>query len=618
MRSRLLPLLLLLALPAGALAQTAPTPLPQKHIPAPVLMELRALENQFDLALVRNCAPERCASKGCVYRDHVVVDLPRNSSLPGLGQTEGLGAVPAQEYLTQARCDFAHEKSVSARDAQALVKRLEQLLSKGWLQVSVSHQLLEPISAALSESPPPKPEPAPVVEPPKPQPPPEPAAPVEWDAKLALRELWVELLPHFAWMIALLLGTLAALVLIWAGRRLGKESMEEKAMLAQLAAGTLGKPAAEAEPAPVVPAAGEPPAAALPTAEQLEERAFLAEQQKLWTDRLARADLAKEEGGMVELLRGWLKDRQFPLLAKALFAFGDRVSQAFPSDGVLASHKVELADYLRDLDEKSLPSDAEFFRKLNHHAISSSLLSQADAESYRSLREEFGTAGLVDLIERLPPRHGALLFAMVPVDGQADVARALGPELRVRLSEQLLGSNRISREEQEQIIEALDSARAGLPLPQPAAPSAHNVPDRGRELDAAGALSALFPHVELDARRELLAEALQRSSGALPHWYEEILFPEMLMKLPAELRADLLLEVDVRGLAGWSSLQPASWQEDFLKQLAPTMQNAVRANQAFDSRAEQLRHAQRGHDELVTALKRLASRGKISFAELLG
>ena len=54
--------------------------------------------------------------------------------------------MPAQEYLTQARCEFAHEKSVAARDVQALVRRLEQRLSKGWLQVTVGRQVLEPIS----------------------------------------------------------------------------------------------------------------------------------------------------------------------------------------------------------------------------------------------------------------------------------------------------------------------------------------------------------------------------------------------------------------------------------------------------------------------------------------
>lgn len=129
--------LLALALPLSALAQTSVTPVPQKHIPSPVLMELRALESQFDLALARDCAPERCVSKGCVYRDHVVVDMPHSSSLPGLGHSEGPGSVPPQEYLTSARCDFAHEKSVSSRDVQALVRRLEQRLSKGWLQVTV-------------------------------------------------------------------------------------------------------------------------------------------------------------------------------------------------------------------------------------------------------------------------------------------------------------------------------------------------------------------------------------------------------------------------------------------------------------------------------------------------
>lgn len=619
---RSLVLLLLLALPGSVLAQAGTvTPIPQKHIPSPVLMELRAIENQFDLALMRACAPERCVSKGCVYRDHVVVDLPRSSSLPGLGQTEGLGSVPPQEYLTAARCDFAHEKSVSARDIQGLVKRLEQLLSKGWLRVDVGHQVLAPVSAELSESPPPKPETPPEpVEPPAP--PPEPVAPQEWDAKLALRELWVELLPHFAWMIALLLGTLAALTLIWAARRVGKESVEEKAMLAQLAAGNLGKdePQAEAkpdEPPPDPVASPEPPGPKLPSPEELEEAAILAEQRRLWTERISQAELAKDEGGIVELLRGWLRNREFPLLTKALFILGERVSLAFPSDGALAEQKVEFADYLRHLDDRKLPSDADFFRTLNQHAISSTLLSQSDAEIFLSLREEFGTVGLSHLIEKLPPRFAALLFAMVPADARNEVARALAPELRVELSEQLLRSNRISHEEQEDLFAALDSARSGLPLPQLSEPSEHQIVDRGREFDAPGALSSLLPQLDAEDRGALLTSALQRSSGVLPGWYEQILFPDMLLKVPKDLRVDLLLEVDVRALAGWSSLQPTAWQESFLAQLAPTMQNAVRANQAFGSRADQLRFAQRGQQELVAALQKLAAQGKVSYQEML-
>ena len=53
----------------------------------------------------------------------------------------------------------------------------------------------------------------------------------------------VSLLPHFSWMIAVFLVTVAALTLIWALRRLGRETIEEKALAAQLAAGSLDKPA---------------------------------------------------------------------------------------------------------------------------------------------------------------------------------------------------------------------------------------------------------------------------------------------------------------------------------------------------------------------------------------
>ena len=319
-----------------------------------------------------------------------------------------------QEYLTEAQCDFAHERAVSARDVQALVKRLEQRLSKGWLRVKVGRELLEPISPALAEPPPPKPEPAPAPEPrvePAAAPSPPPVA--EWDSKVALRELWLALLPHYAWMIAMVLVTLATLLIIWGLRRLGKESLEEKALAAQLAAGSLGgsapaqADAASAEPSPAPPSAPEGEAAA--GAVRGEEDAFVLEQRALWTERMAQAGLAKDEGGP-KVLREWLKAREFPLLAKAVLVFGDRLSEALSSDGELAVRKVEFAEYLREVAEKDLLSDAEFFRRLNREAIASSFLSQADAKTYRSLGEELGPAGIAGLIERLSPRHGALLL----------------------------------------------------------------------------------------------------------------------------------------------------------------------------------------------------------------
>jgi len=610
---------------AFAQASSAVTPIPQKHIPPTVLMELRGLESQFDLALARDCAPEKCVSKGCAYRDHAVVDLPNSTSLPGLGQQQGPGSVPPQEYLTQAHCDFAHEKALPGRDVQNLVRRLEQRLSKSWLQVTVGRQILEPISPSLAESPPPKPEPLPPQYlPPKPAEPPPP--PQKWEAELALRELWVALLPHFAWMIAVVMGTTAALVLIWAGRRVGRETAEEKALAAQIAAGALSAPKEDAakkeeeeKEAEAAAAAHGGNGAASPqmTEELVKELARLEEQKRLWGDRIAQAELGKDEGVVVELLRQWLKAGEFALLAKAIFVFGDRLSMAFSSDGDLGARKVELAEYLRAVDESTLPSDTDFLRTLNHHALASTLMAQPDADAYRSIREDFGSAGVADLIERLPGRAGAILFAMVPADFQHEVARVLPAETRLQVIGQLLASNRLSPEERKSLFEAVDAARAGRPIPAAPKETPHGIHDRGPEFDAAGALSVLFAHVNAEERRTLVSTALQRASGALPRWYEDILHPDMLLKVPEELRADLLLEVDLKGLAGWSSVQEPQWRQHFLAGLAPSMQAAVRANMAFQSRSDQLALARRGHAELVAAMKRLVARGKISFPELV-
>lgn len=591
-------------LASTALAQTAGGPqVPDRHIPPSVMLELRLLENQFDQALGRDCAPEKCVSKGCIYRDHVVVDLPRATSLPGLQTPEGLGAVPAQEYLTQATCGFAHEKNVQPRDALALQKRLEQRLSKGWLKVTITQEVLEPISPSLAESPPPKAEPVPP-EATKPEVKAEPEVPREWEGKVALRELWVTLLPHFFWMIGVVLGTVAVLTLIWGGRRVGKETLEEKAMAAQLAA----PPAPTEEVPPPEPTAPTPPP---------EADGFVEEQRQLWRARIDQAELGKDGGGLLQLLRDWLRAREYGLLAKAIFVFGDRLSAALPSDGELAARKVEFAEYLKGLDEATLPPDAEFFRTLHHHTVSSALLAQSDAETYRSIGQEFGAGGVASLMARLGGRPGALLFALVPTELQREVARGLKRETIVEVARHLLESNRMSSEERSHLFGAIDAARAGTALPAQPKGHAQEIRDRGHECDAASALSVLLAQLPADERKALVVE--HATGGVLPQWYENILFVEMFDRLPApELKADLLLEVDVKNLAAWLSLEPAPVRERFLAELSDTLHNAIRASTQFSSRHEQVRLAAEGHAQLVTSFKRLYAKGTASFSELLG
>ena len=574
---------------------------PQKHVPAPVLDQLRAVEHLFESALARDCASERCTAKGCFYRDHAVVDLPRARSLPGFDETEGPGSVPVQEYLTHAQCEFVHEKTVTARDLQALTKRLEQTLSRGWLKVSVTRQALDPLSPSLTAGPaadaakePAEAAAAAAPAEPAQAPPTQPSA---------ARELWSALLPHFAWMIALLLGTAAVMAIIWALRRLGRETIEEKAMLAQLTGG------AATPEGPLVP--GEGQAAAVSRAP--EDAAFVATQQGLWRDRIADAELGKDHTVIVELLRQWLKQGEFPLLAKAIVVFGDRLSLAFPADGDLAVRKVEFAEYLRQLDERTLPSDTDFFRKLNHHAVSSALLSQTDAAVYHSLRDEFGSAGIAALMARLPPRFGALLFALSPSDFQQDLARSLPTAQRVQVAGQLLLSNRMSREEQTYLFSALAAARMGQDLPPPP-PEA--ISDRGREVDAAGALSLLLEEIPADQRQALFAAARARWQGSLPLWYQNIVHPTLLLKLPAELQAEVLLDVDVKNLGGWLAAQSQGARQAVLEALPASLGNAVRANMSFTSRAELLQVARRGREDVAAALQRAAAGGRLSFDAL--
>ena len=126
-------------------------PLPRSLVPGAIALEVSLLERTFEAALAADCAPERCFPKGCVYVRHQTIDQPRSGSLPGLPVEQGIGSAPAQEYLTEARCEFTHERSINPKDIQALVRRLELRLSRGYRKVAVVPQSLEPINKSLAE-----------------------------------------------------------------------------------------------------------------------------------------------------------------------------------------------------------------------------------------------------------------------------------------------------------------------------------------------------------------------------------------------------------------------------------------------------------------------------------
>ncbi len=567
---------------------------PAREIPPAVLVELQLLENRFELALAADCDAGLCYSKGCVWLDHAVADQRRASSMPGLGAEPGPSAVASQEYLTRAQCSFAHETTLGSANAQTMVRRLQGRLTQGWTVVSVDHEALPPllpptpVEPELDEA---LPEP----------PPPVPPTPEAWTAAAAGRELWNTLLPHFFWMIGAALVTIAATTLIWAWRRVGRVSVEEQALLAQLS---------QPEPTP----AADPPASEERAMGEA-DRAFVAAQEASWKSTLEAMDPEHPDPELQALVRERLRAGDLRLLAKAVLRFPDHFPTVFPNDGETATAKLELAELLQTVRDDALPGDVEFFTSLQRHALAATLSSQPDARIVRSLREDFGAAGLVELIGTLPARIGALLFALSPPVEQHEMVRLLAPPRAAGLCRQLLRSNRMDPSETRAVFEVLRGARDETT--GPAALPTGEITDRGVTFDAAGALAALLPSLSPHDRATLFDDALDRTHGNLPAWTRGILTPDMLFTLHPESRADLLLEVDAEPLAAWFSLVDADTRTRLLDGLPDSLRVTIQAPSSFHSRERQLSLAGRGRRDLAKSFQRQLARARIPFERAL-
>ncbi len=572
----------LLSLALGtALAQSGP---PDRRIPPTVLSEVALLENRFEVALAQDCAAERCYPKGCVYVDHAVSDRGPSASLPGLGLEPVPEPESAQAHLTRARCAFAHEEDIDTEDVAALARRLGTKLSAGWVAVSVSHQPLKTLPEYLREAPEPEVE----VDEPEPEPEPKPEPP-----RSKTRELWEALLPHFWWMLGIGLLTLAGTLLIWALRRVGQPSIEDRMLLAELERG---------EPAP-------PPVATVEVDDGVEL------QDAAWAERLAAMDPSDPDPTIQALVRDLLRSGDLALLAKAVLRYPDTLPRAFPEGGDVASAKLAFAAFLESVDPATLPDDETFFDAWSRRALAASVASQGDARLVRALREEFGAAGLAGVIGQVSARPGALLFALAPPDTQDELQRLLGPAKRSELAEMLLRSNRMDPAETAHLFELVTALRTGAPLP---ASGTEGVTDRGPTFDAAAAASVLLEGMAGAGRSALFRGARQRSQGALPAWMRGILVSDMLLALPAEARTDLMLGVDVGELAGWLSGLDESARQHLLQELPDTLRTSLRAASLFASREQQLALSARGRAALAAGFQEQLSRLGRSFADVAG
>ncbi|MFT5586744.1 MAG: hypothetical protein ACI9VR_004346, partial [Cognaticolwellia sp.] len=294
------------------------------------------------------------------------------------------------------------------------------------------------------------------------------------------------------------------------------------------------------------------------------------------------------------------------LLVQALLHFPE-LAGAFPTGGDVATDKLELAALIRTA-ELGETDEGAFFERLNRHALSAELSAQSDADTLRSLKQDFGPSGLAELIGRVPPRIGGLLFALSPLSTQLETARLLLPKDLNGCAQQLLLSNRMDRDEAAWLFALLEAAQAGS-MPEAAAPT--KVRDQGPLFDAAGALSTLLAMLDPEPRGSLFGDISARFGGALPAWHSDILFADLLFALSDEARADLMLSVEVDELKAWLGVVPAGSRE----QLTDTMPNALKATVMGPAPALNPERVQAGRHALARGFQRQLRRAGLSFEQ---
>ncbi|MFZ9519752.1 MAG: hypothetical protein ACO3A4_04685 [Silvanigrellaceae bacterium] len=554
--------LVLLGLTTTCMAFAAPG-VPERNIPPSVAAELKRLENQFELALSQDCPSDKCFSRGCFYVSHATTDKPKQGSLPGIGDDRGPGAVEAQEYLTGARCELATETSIPAKDRLTLVRRLEQKLGKGFTVVTVDAKQLPPLPDSLKNTPTPIPTASVSPTPGKDKSASDDKGVGSEIGKEGLfREFWLSVLPYIPGMLGGVLLTLCVLALIWAWRRLGVKTVEEKLMEATLTA-------PQPEPVDLKEIQPNPEKNTILDVETI-EKAFVAEHSMLWRSRIE-----KDSKVLGSLFLIWLRDGDYAMLAKAVLEFDGLVKPEFPEDGEFAKRKLEFSEYLKDAAPDALPSGAEFYRILNQHALAATILSQSDAEIYKRIHEEFGPAGIRNLMTTLPKRLGAVLFSLLSGADQKSTALLMPDVERSEYASELLRSNRATRDDLANILKAARSVCDGKPVP--AITNHSESSDHGQEINAASALSILLPLIPASLRRELVQKALKLHGGQPPDWMLYVFFPDMLLALTADQRTALMLNTDIASLAAWISEQHQDFREKLKKAMPSSLANALAA-----------------------------------------
>ena len=568
-----------------------------RQYPENVHSELQDLSGKFAQHLYENCAESKCFYKGCVVKSTRGLSKASNNlpGLPGIDNTAVKRATQSKAaQLSEATCYFAHTDKVKTKDAIKLKGFLQTVLSiKDTTKVVVVAQSVRALPESLKQEDKPKPEKK--AEAPKPEPTPEPFVPKE--PKLtqdqALVEFWEAVVPHFFWMIGILLATVSAFVIIWALRKIGRLSPEEQLMLATESKASDTSESANQD---------------TEVEESESDRVFIEKQ--AWILKIK-----ENPAPFQNVLKSWFDEKNYPYIAQATLTFQNQAESILNSKEGSFEDRIEFADFLKHTPLSKLPSQSDLFKKLSLGYVSVAALNREDISLVQLLRNNFESSGLAQLISSASFPTAAYLYALSPVSSLKGVNTLLSVSLKAEIVKELLKSNRISPQNLSQTLNFVKKS-IGLSVPEEQLSEHTSISGFGVSIQTARALSFLMADLPSEQRIQLVKSIIAENNGVLPTGLENIVYPEMLLHLQDELRNDILLNTQPEVLLHWLKTVGGRKTLEKITSRAPNSLKAAMSVENIPESAKSLSAQENLRQNIVSQLKMAYSSRRVNATDL--
>jgi len=531
---------------------------PKEKIPAEMLLQLNALDLNFANLVSKECGPDQCIHRGCVYLKHEVVTLKSGSSLPGLsmGQDNAMEDSSPQYFLSQARCEYAYEPSLESDAVKKLDERFTAKLSKGILRVSIK-------SFALPER---------------------PKSTMLTDAKVVEEGIVAKFLNEYlAHLIFIALALILFLVIVWSLRRLGKDSMEDELRMLQL------KKDIEDS--------------------TKEQKVEINQAEELQKRVVALQDYFKENQSKLKtIVKKWLENLEFGKISYASHLFARTGIEMLPSESHFLQKKILLQKYIAEEFDFQNGHMSETVKELEEISSYVDCLFDERAERIATFFTNCHPKGLSQIMGAVHPDVAAALLILAPYQIQKETLTYSSTALKFLLTKRLLSNPHVSESELRLVEQTMIATEEGR---QPPKEAPANQFEFGTPMEVVETLSLLMGSISAESRKEIWEDAISKNGGRIPAWVGGVFYNDMLQNLNEHQLKSLFLECDAKKLAAWYAQQLPENIKSKLKSILPESYMKTMASPVFQEMSKEEEQVQLGK-----ALFKLCKKGEIRFAEV--